>query len=239
MDGRPRGPREPLRGPRPAGSVPGDADTGPGLPGGRLDAAPTARQDYCDGAAREGKRRSGRADGPLRVPGAGRRPGRSPSSGPRRDRLDFLPLRKAAGRLLRIDELVIERDLEDPARALDELDLGTVDPGEPVAHTERFGFISSSAAVFDPELHRLSPAVPPAPGASIPPGRSPGHLAELRVNAKTSPLPAGDRDEIASMPEARVRRWTPGRRRTRRAAPDRAAGSRLGLRDFANRHENG
>ena len=135
---------------------------------------PAAREDVAPA-------RGGGKDTPagLSAPrhGPGRRPCRDPPSGPRRDRFDFLPLRKTAGCLLRIDEIAIERDLEHPARALDQLDLGAVDPGEPVAHTERFGFISSSAAVFDSELHRLSPAKPPVPGASIHPGRSVGHLA--------------------------------------------------------------
>ena len=77
-----------------------------------------------------------------------------PVSNRRRNRLHFLRRRKTAVRLLRIDEPVVNGDLEYAARALDQLDLGTVNPGEPVPHTEGFRFVSSNTAEFDPELHR-------------------------------------------------------------------------------------
>ena len=121
-----------------------------------------ARGDHARGAEGSARRRSEGETRPRAGRSVPRHEGRppcpGPSSDPRRDRLHFFPCREAAGRLLRVDEIAVERDLEHTARALDQLDLGTVDPGEPVAHTERFGFIPSSTAIFDSELHRRSPA---------------------------------------------------------------------------------
>ena len=128
----------------------------------------------------------GRDRGPgnllVRCTGAGRRPCRRLSSDAGRDRFHLLPCRKSARRLLRVDELAVEGDLEYTARALHQFDLGVVDPGEPVAHTERFGLVPSSPTVFDPEFHQCFPlpvCVLPAP--SIHPGHSMGQLATLRA----------------------------------------------------------
>ena len=63
---------------------------------------------------------------------------------------------------LREHQIVAEGDLEDPARALDQLDFRALDPGEPVSHTESFRFVPSGPAVFNPELH--SSRSPTSPG---------------------------------------------------------------------------
>ena len=167
-----------IRSGNPGWNRPRRSGQGAGSAGIRVRRDAHRAQGRCGGMARrrEGKGRSRRLAGPFRGPGAGRRPGRGPSSGPRRDRLHFFPCREAAGGLLRVDEISVERDLEHTAGTLDQLDLGAVDPGEPVAHTERFGFIPSSTAILDSELHRRSPAKPPVRDASIHPGRSIGHL---------------------------------------------------------------
>ena len=116
-------------------------------------AGPTSRHSRSEPAgAGEAHSRDGNHRFRARAPAGVH--ARTVSSGARRDRLHLLPLWKAAGRLLRVGEITVHGDLEHAARTLHQLDVGAVDPGEPVAHTERFGFIPSSTAIFDPELHR-------------------------------------------------------------------------------------
>jgi len=137
---------------------------------------------------------------------AGRSARGAPSSGASRDRLHFLPLGEATARLLRVDEFAVQGDFEHPTRTLHQLDFSAVDLREPVAHTERFGLVSSSATVFDPELHRFPSVHASIPGARIHPDHFAGQFPAAPAVSHFD-IPSGVSDRYAqTFPRARESR---------------------------------
>jgi hypothetical protein len=71
------------------------------------------------------------------------------------DGVDLGVGREAAEPLLGEGQLAVDRDLEDAAAALHELNLGAIPLDQPGLRTEGLGLVVSSRAIFDADLHAI------------------------------------------------------------------------------------